>query len=112
MAARASSGPPSVASDGEHSHSSHSPSDGRRDRRKRKQSNRWLTALMVVDFDVDTGHKPVFCIPTGAVRPGPCLCICHIARQSHDLCSYLVESNNSCNDAWFGTAIISFCVAE
>lgn len=37
-------------------------------RRARVKRNCWLTALLVVEFDVDTGHKPLFCLPAGSVR--------------------------------------------
>lgn len=38
-----------------------------RKRRARAKRNCWLTALLVVEFDVDTGHKPLFCLPAGSV---------------------------------------------
>ncbi|KAA0167270.1 hypothetical protein FNF27_07353 [Cafeteria roenbergensis] len=36
-------------------------------RRARVKRNCWLTALLVVEFDVDTGHKPLFCLPAGSL---------------------------------------------
>lgn len=36
-------------------------------RRLRPKRNHWLTALMVVEFDVDSAHKPLVCLPADAV---------------------------------------------
>jgi hypothetical protein len=41
------------------------PANGKR--KVKKPSNAWFSALLVVEFDVDVGQKPILCLPEGAV---------------------------------------------